>query len=488
MTARLPTAEGRAAAPEIRVAAAADRQRATIALMVATALQAADATIVNVALPRLNADLGGGVALGAWVLTGYLCATAAAAPLTGSLRRRFGAQRLFAIAVGGFVAASLLCAAAPDWAAIILFRVLQGACGGVIQPLSNAILLDLYPKERHGRVLALWGAALMVGPVVGPLLGGIITDLASWRWVFAVNLPLGLFAIWGMQSLRAEPERDAHSAIDGLGVALMVVAIAALQLCLQRGVGRAWLRSPEIDAECTLAVAAFALLVLRARGSAMPGLRPVVFRDINFAAAAFGNVMLSAVLFVALVFVPLAGEGPLGFPATMAGLLIVPRALLMMGIILCVGRAIGRVDHRILLAAGWLLMATGLAVLSTLEPARAAVTLIVGSTIQALGAGLLFTPLSTLSVATLAPPLRTDATGLYSLLRQLACASGVALMTAVLQSRVGAHLADAQRPAQALAELAAYRDCFRIMAVACIAVLPAVFLFRLPARTRAANA
>src|SRR5207248_10977168 len=141
----------------------------------------------DVARPQVGADLGGGGVLGAWVLTGYLCATAAVAPLTGWLRRRFGAHRLFVLAVSGFIAASLLCAAAPNAAAIVLFRILQGAGGGVIQPLANAILLDLYPRERHGRMLAVWGAALMVGPIVGPLLGGIITDLSSWRFVFAVN-------------------------------------------------------------------------------------------------------------------------------------------------------------------------------------------------------------------------------------------------------------------------------------------------------------
>jgi DHA2 family multidrug resistance protein len=178
------------------------RRLATCGLMIATAMQAADALIANVALPQLQSDLGGGIELGAWVMTSYLCATAVFAPLTGWLRRRYGPRQLFHGAIGVFIAASLLCAAAPSGAAIILFRILQGAGGGIILPLAQAILLDLYPKERHGRMLAIWGAALMVGPILGPPIGGIITDLASWRWVFAINLPIGLLAIWATSRLR----------------------------------------------------------------------------------------------------------------------------------------------------------------------------------------------------------------------------------------------------------------------------------------------
>jgi DHA2 family multidrug resistance protein len=158
--------------------------------MIATAIQVADALIANVALPQMQNDLGGGIELGPWIITSYLCATAVMAPLAGWLRRRYGAARLFPAGVGAFIVASLLCALAPSAPIMIAFRILQGAGAGIIAPLAQAILLDIHPPERHGRVMALWGAALMVGPVLGPLLGGIITDLASWRWVFAINLPL----------------------------------------------------------------------------------------------------------------------------------------------------------------------------------------------------------------------------------------------------------------------------------------------------------
>src|SRR5437764_10798396 len=178
-------AERSGIAPEPSAATLAARRFATIAVMVASAMQAADTTIVNVGLPQLQRDLGGGLTLGAWVMTSYLCATAVVAPLTGWLRRRFGTQRLFGVSIAVFVAASLLCSVAPSAGAMILFRILQGIGVGVIHPLGQAILLDVYPKERHARTLAILGSTVMLGPVSGPALGGIITDLASWRWVFA---------------------------------------------------------------------------------------------------------------------------------------------------------------------------------------------------------------------------------------------------------------------------------------------------------------
>src|SRR5256885_770073 len=375
-------AERNGIAPEPSAATLSARRFATIAVMVATAMQAADTTIVNVGLPQLQRDLGGGFTLGAWVMTSYLCATAVVAPLTGWLRRRFGTQRLFGVSIAVFVAASLLCSVAPSAGAMILFRILQGIGGGVIHPLGQAILLDVYPKARHGRMLAILGATVMLGPVSGPALGGIITDLASWRWVFAINLPLGILAIWGVRRIAlAEAKTVPDQAIDFIGILLLAA-------------------------------------------------------------------------------------------------------------MLIVGQMVGKVDYRILLASGWILMAAGLGLLSLIPPVNGAAWIIAGSTLQAIGGGLLFTPLITIGLSTLPPELRTDATGLYSLLRQVGSASGLALMTGLLQVRIQAHLpalpaGAAGQPVplpQYLVEqatLKAYAECFRVMVLAALAVTPAVMLFRI---------
>lgn len=459
----------------------------TCGLMIATAMQAADALIANLALPQLEREFGGGIELGAWVMTSYLCASAILAPLTALLRRRYGARHLFLAALFGFVGSSLLCAVATSGATLIFFRILQGAAGGITLPLSQAVLLDLYPKERHGRMLAVWGAVLMIGPILGPLIGGIVTDLASWRWVFVINLPLGLLAIAGLRGLRPTTATVERVPIDWLSLALLIAAVGALELCLERGIALPWLHSPELTVEAGITVAACAATVWRVRRVRFAIFSPAVFKDLNFAAAAAYNFLTSGMLFVTIVFLPQLGQGPLGYTATLAGFTIVPRAAFMTVIILLVGQLIGHVDYRILLFGGWAIMAGGLGMLSAVEPQNAVCVLIAGSTVQAVGAGLLFTPLSTLAFSTLSPELRTDASGVYSLLRQLGCASGVALMSAILLARADANLlalsgpGAAGNPSGSLADLAtlhAYAQCFTIMAVAALAVSPGVFLFR----------
>jgi MFS transporter, DHA2 family, multidrug resistance protein len=474
----------------------AGRRLVTVALMTATAMQAADATIANVALPQLERDLGGGLALGAWVMTSYLCAAAVAVPLTGWLRRRFGPRDLYTAAIGLFVIGSLLCAMAPSAGAIIGFRIIQGAGGGVLPALSQAVLLDLHPRERHGRILAIWGAVAMLGPIMGPVLGGVATDLASWRLAFAINAPLGLLAILGARRSLPERERGRPAPFDGIGLVLLIMGIGALQLCLERGVGRSWLDSPELVGEASIALIALSVTAARTRYGGQTILRVDVFKDMNFAAAAFLNFATSALLFTAIVFLPVLAQGPLGYPATVAGLSIVPRGVLMMLMVLAVGPLIGRIDHRVVLVTGSMLIAGGLVLLTRIRPTDGLALVVLGSTVQAMGAGTVLVVLNTVAYATLPAEMRTDAAGLFSLLRQIGCASGVALMTSVLQQRGAVHAARLASeiagaggrlpaPLAAIASLQAYADCFRIMAVATVVVVPAIFLFR-PARTEPA--
>jgi DHA2 family multidrug resistance protein len=251
-----------------------------------------------------------------------------------------------------------------------------------------------------------------------------------------------------------------------------------------------WLRSPELFTEAAIVVIAFILMAVRARRLGLSILRLEVLKDVNFALAAAYNFIMSALLFTTIVFLPAVGEGPLGYDATTAGLTIVPRGVLMIVAMLVVGQMVGKVDYRILLASGWVLMAAGMALLSLIPPVSGAVWIIAGSTLQAIGGGMLFTPLITIGLSTLPPELRTDATGVYSLLRQVGSASGLALMTGLLQARIQAHLPmlpagstgrTVPLPPHVVEEatLKAYAECFRVMVFAALAVSPAVLLFRI---------
>ena len=463
------------------------RRQAAVALMIATAMQAFDATIANVALPQLEQNLHGGIDLGSWVMTSYLCASAVMATLTGWVRRRYGARQPLAGAIAVFVLASLLCSIAPNPTGLLVSRLIQGAAAGIIQPLAQAILLDIYPKRYHGRILAIWGATVMAGPILGPVLGGVITDLASWRWIFVLNVPLGMIAILGLGQVPAtEPSRETK--IDGLGILLLVIGVGALQLSLERSIGQTWPPSPEIIVEAVIAVLALSAIAVRSIRSPFALFKFEVFQDINFATSVFYNFVVGALLFTTIVFLPGLGEGPLGYDATWAGLTISPRGIGTMTTMLAVGYLIDKIDHRALLVTGMLITAAAFELISRM-PAEGSETWLAGaSAIQGIGVGLLFTPLSTLAFSSLAAELRTDAAGVYSLLRQLGCATGVAAMTAMLQARIQTnYVAIADHPALAtgspshwldLATFGAYTGCFGLMAVIALAIIPGVFLFQ----------
>jgi len=464
------------------------RRQAAIALMVATTMQALDATIANVALPQLEQSLGGGINLGSWVMTSYLCASAITATLTGWLRRRCGAWRLFTGSIGLFVAASALCAIAPSAAALILFRLVQGAAAGVIQPLSQAILLDIYPGKDHGRMLAIWGATIMLGPILGPILGGTITDFASWRWIFPLNIPLGLVAVLGLRRVANLEEVGVSSRIDRIGIVLLVAAVGALQLALQRSIGQPWPIPAEIMVEAALAVLAFTAIGLRSARSRFSLFKFQVFGNVNFATSALYNFIVGGLLFTTIVFLPALSEGPLGYHATQAGLALSPRGMGTMATMVAVGYLIDRIDNRALLASGLLITACGLALMSQVPLDGGEIWLAAANTLQGIGVGMLFTPLSTLAFSTLAAELRTDAAGVYNLLRQLGCATGVAIMTVLLQGRIQAHLLSGSAqsgtggglPSEALksAAFAAYTGCFLTMAVVTVMILPGILFFR----------
>jgi DHA2 family multidrug resistance protein len=473
---------------EARILSNSGRRQATIALMIATAMQAFDTTIANVALPQLEQSLGGGLELGSWVMTSYLCASAIMATLTGWLRRRYGARPLLIGSIGLFIIASGLCSIAPSSVALIQFRLVQGTAAGVIQPLAQAILLDIYPQRDHGRMLAIWGATIMAGPILGPILGGVIADLSSWRWIFVLNFPLGLIAILGLGQVPTAAEPTGKDRIDGVGLVLLILGVGSLQLALQRMIGQTWPFSAETVAEAAVAIFALAGIAIRSVRSRFTLFRFQVFRNLNFSAAVFYNFLIGALLFTTIVFLPALSEGPLGYDATQAGLALSPRGVGTMATMLAVHYLIDRVDHRALLGIGIVITAGALGLMSRVPSEGGALWLAAASAIQGVGVGLLFTPLSTLAFSTLDAELRTDAAGVYSLLRQLGCATGVAVMTALLQARIhGNSLAvlnpsavGIRSPSEVLSDgiFAAYAGCFQTMAIVTAITLPGILLFR----------
>lgn len=463
--------------------------------MIATAMQAFDATIANVALPQLERGFGHGIALGSWVMTSFLCASAVTAILTGWLRRRWGARRVFTGAIALFAGASVLCAAANTFEVLIVFRLVQGAAAGIIQPMSQAIILDIYPKQEHGRMLAIWGATIMAGPMLGPLLGGVITDIASWRWIFALNVPLGAVALMGLRAVPSSTEPISGDRVDRWGIVMLVIATGSLQFVLQRSIGQIWPPAPGTLVALAAAVCAGTLITVRAWRGRFALFRFEVFRDSNFAIAAFYNFLVGAILFTTIVFIPALAEGPFGWSATDAGLAISPRGVGTMAMMLAIRHVIDRVDHRALLTIGLIVTAGALALMAQVPLHGGGVWLGATSTAQGIGIGLLFTPLSTIAFSTLDERLRTDGAGLYNLARQLGCATGVAAMTAVLQARIHSHLKNfhlakgivmLSPQAHSLASFAAYADCFRLLAIIALMMIPGVFLFRIVRPLRAA--
>ncbi|KQT85645.1 disulfide bond formation protein DsbA [Aurantimonas sp. Leaf443] len=476
--------------------------------MLATIMQVLDTTIANVALPNMQGSLGAAQDQITWVLTSYIVAAAIMTPVTGWLSDRFGLSRLFIVSVAGFVVASMACGLSTSLEEMIAFRLLQGLFGAALVPLSQTVLLNINPKEKHGQAMAIWGAGIMVGPIVGPTLGGWLTETFNWRYVFFVNLPIGLLALAGMIAFlpRTMPR---PRGFDFFGFAMLSLAIGAFQLMLDRGEQVDWFASPEIWIELGLAITGAWLFVLHITGTKAPFIDPQIFRDRNFVTALVLIFMVGALLLSGLALLPPMLQNILGYPVVTSGLVLAPRGVGTMISMILVGRLVGKVDARLLILAGLSLTALSLWQMSGFSILMDRTPIVVSGVVQGLGLGLVFVPLSTIAFATLPQRFRTDATSLFSLLRNIGSSVGISIVStelahniivnrAELTSRLTpfnpnldamgagtglgpeATLAMMNQSVQAQAAMIAYVDDFKLMMIVTLAVMPLVLLMRGP--------
>jgi DHA2 family multidrug resistance protein len=406
----------------------------TVSVMLATFMQALDTTIANVALPTMQGGLSATQDQISWVLTSYIVASAIMIPPTGVLAARLGRKRVFLASVVGFTFASMLCGIADSLNEIVLYRFLQGAFGAGLVPLSQAVLLDTYPRERHGSAMAIWGLGIMVGPILGPTLGGYLTEYYDWRWVFYINLPVGLLAFLGILASVPDSKRDANRSFDYFGFILLSVAIGSLQLLLDRGHSLDWFSSREIVIETVTAGLCLYMFVVHMLSADDPFINPGIFTDRNFVVGLIFIFMIGITLYATLALLPPFMQQLLGFPVMTTGYVLAPRGAGTMIAMMVVGRLIGKVDTRLLIFFGLSLTALALGCMGRFTVDVNISTLVWTGVIQGLGFGFIFVPLSTCTFETLAPHFRTEGTSLYSLMRNIGSSIGISIVVSLLAS------------------------------------------------------
>ena len=482
----------------------------TICVMAATIMQALDTTIANVALPYMQGSLSATQDQITWVLTSYIVSAAIFMPTTGFLTARFGRKKLLITAVAGFTIASGLCGAAQTLGQMVVFRLLQGVFGAALVPMSQAILLDSYPREKHGSAMAIWGVGVMVGPILGPMLGGWLTEYYNWRWVFYINVPIGIAVVAGLIVALTESE-PADMRFDWMGFITLSLAVGSLQMMLDRGQLVDWFASTEIVIEAGLAALALYLFLVHTATAEKPFIDPQLFRDHNFRVGIMLIFVVGVILLASVALLTPYLQTLMGYPVLTAGLILGPRGIGTMVAMMIVGRLITKVDPRVFLMIGFGLSAISLYDMTAFTPDVSSRTLLWNGILQGTGLGFLFTPLSTVTFATLPAHLRTQATALFSLLRNLGSSIGVSVVIFMLARNTQAIHAELAQYANPLnpalrhfpvdriwdlktmagraalnmeitkqAEIIAYMNDYKLLAILALAAAPLVLLLGKP--------
>jgi MFS transporter, DHA2 family, multidrug resistance protein len=496
-----------------------NRPMITLSIMLATIMQTLDSTIANVALPHMQGTLSASQDQIAWVLTAYIVAAAIATPLTGWMVDRFGQKNVFLASIGGFTVASMLCGMSNTLAEIVAARLLQGVFGAALVPLSQVVLLDINPKEKQGSAMAIWGVGVMVGPILGPTLGGWLTDSYNWRWVFFINVPIGLLAAYGMWRYIRPVPGPRRQRFDVFGFATLSLGIGALQLLLDRGQQNDWFSSTETWIEVV------ALIVMATYFTAHTLMTPAdksfvdfrLFKNQNFVTGVMFIFIVGLVLYATRALVPTMLETLLDYPVATTGLVTAPSGVGTMFSMLIAGRLIGRIDLRLMLFAGFAITALSLWQMAHYSLDLSSGDIIWPGVIQGIGLGLVFVPLSAATFATLNAEMRAQGTALFSLIRNIGSSIGISLVqTMLVRNTVIAHAALTERltyanpawqnPAVAKAydlgtlggaafldstvtqqaAMMAYIDDYWLMFFLTLAVVPLLLLIRPPGRQAAA--
>ena len=402
--------------------------------MAGTLMQALDTTIANVALPYMQGSLSASRDQITWVLTSYIVAAAIMTAPVGWLAARFGKKNVLLVSMIGFTVTSMLCGAATGLEEMVVFRLLQGVFGAALAPLSQAVMMDMYPPEKRGQVMAIWGIGVMLGPILGPTLGGYLTDAFSWRWVFYVNVPFGAAATAGLWLVFKDTTRNAALKFDWSGFGFMALAMGALQMLLDRGTTKDWFSSTEIIIYTVLTGLGFYLFLVHMLTAKNTFLPRALFKDRNYISAQVVMFVVGAVLLASTALMPPYLQNLGGYSVVQTGLLLGPRGFGTVAAMILVGRIANFTDPRILMTIGTTAVAWSLWQMAQWSPSIAFDQLLIVTIIQGFGLGLVFVPLNLVAFATLSGQLRTDGTALMNLVRNVGSAIGISVTTTLLSS------------------------------------------------------
>jgi MFS transporter, DHA2 family, multidrug resistance protein len=411
----------------------ANRGMITASIMLATIMQGVDNTIANVALPHIQGSLSAAQDQIAWVLTSYIVAVAIMTPLTGWLAGRLGIKYVFLISVAGFTLASALCGSATSLTQLVIYRLLQGACGAGLVPLSQSVLMQINPPERHGQAIAIWGMGVMLGPIFGPMLGGWLTQDYSWRWIFYINLPVGVIASLGILIFIRETRHTHREGFDFFGFVTLSIAIGALQMMLDRGELKDWFNSTEIWVEALVSGVFFYLFIVHtatARDRSFINLD--LLKSPNFMAGTVLMFFVGGILSGTLALLPTMLQSLMNYPVFTTGLVTAPRGLGTMVAMFVVGRMINRVDNRLIILTGFLLTVLSLWQMTGFSLQMGMAPVILSGVLQGFGLGCTFVPLNTLALSNLPRHILTQGTAMRSLMRNLGGSIGISVLEALL--------------------------------------------------------